>query len=298
MGDVLHLIRRVLRRALDAAFLPYFTPYFTRHSSVDKGSQILLTLKYKQFLYDKRPLPTFGDVGFRAYSQNDEDGILLYIFALIGTTNRRAVEVCAGNGIERNTANLIVNHGWTALLFDGDKDNVSRGQSFYSRCRDTFIFPPTFVHAWIEAENINTLISDHGFHGEIDLIVIDLDGMDYWVWKAIQCVSPRVVVVEYHNIWGPDKSVTVPYQRNFNRFDTHPDYCGASLPALVKLGRQKGYRLVACNRYGFNAFFMRNDIAEELFPEVSADSCLEHPMAIQGRETRLPQVINFKWIEV
>jgi hypothetical protein len=106
------------------------------------------------------------------------------------------------------------------------------------------------------------------------------------------------VVVEYQDIWGSEKSVTVPYKPEFNRFDTHPDYFGASLPAFVKLGREKGYRLVGCNRYGFNAFFVRNDIRGKFFPEVSIDQCLKHPKVKLGQKNRLPHVLKYKWEEI
>ena len=105
-------------------------------------------------------------------------------------------------------------------------------------------------------------------------------------------------MVEYLNFWSEDHSVTVPYKQKFNRFDVHPDYFGASLSAFVKLAHEKGYRLIGCNRYGFNAFFVRNGVGEDLLPEVSPDQCLQHPQAQYGRKTRLPEVINYEWIEV
>src|SRR5688572_16882233 len=61
-------------------------------------------------------LPAFGDVGFRKYSQFEEDGILLYIFSLIAPINRTCVEICAGNGRECMASNLIINHGWWGHL--------------------------------------------------------------------------------------------------------------------------------------------------------------------------------------
>ena len=79
--------------------------------AVDKGMQILLKLKYRELLSLGTDLPSFDDVQFRSFSQNGEDGILLYIFSLIGTTNNQSIEICAGNGIECNTANLVINHG-------------------------------------------------------------------------------------------------------------------------------------------------------------------------------------------
>jgi hypothetical protein len=244
-------------------------------TAIDKEVQTLLALKYKELAAARAPLHAFADVEFRCFSQNGEDGILLYLFSLLGTTNKKSVEIFAGNGIECNTANLIVNHGWTGFLVDGNEDNVARGQKFYAESRDTFIKPPKFVHAWVTADNVNDLIRSNGFAGDLDLFSLDIDGNDYWIWKAIDCINPRVVVLEYHCAWGPDRAVTVPYRPDFQLdLTTHPYYQGASLPAFVKLGRQKGYRLIGCQRYGFNAFFLRDDVGRGLFPEVEAARCL------------------------
>jgi hypothetical protein len=265
---------------------------------VDPAAQVLLSLQYRRLVQEGRPLPTFDQVGFSSYSQNEEDGILLFLFAVIGTTGKTCVELGAGDGTENNTANLIVNHGWTGLMVDGDEKNVGRGRDFYATCPTTWVYPPVFAQAWIDAEGVDRLITGHGFQGEIDLLSIDIDGNDYWVWKAIGSVQPRVVVIECHNIWPADRAVTVPYRADFDKAERHPDYSGASLLALVKLGRAKGYRLVGCNRYGFNAFFVRQGIGEALLPEVAPETCLRHPQALQGQRTRLLEVKDLPWMEV
>ena len=90
-------------------------------SPADTVSQLILLNQYRDLVHQRKPLLTFADVEFRSFSQNGEDGILLYVFGLIGMGQRRCVEICAGDGIECNTANLIVNHGFLGLLFDGDK---------------------------------------------------------------------------------------------------------------------------------------------------------------------------------
>src|SRR5438046_10236891 len=91
-------------------------------------------------------------------------------------------------------------------------------------------------------------------------------------------VPPRVVVAEVQAIWGDSRAVTVPYRSDFHAeyVDGFGIYCGASLPAFVKLARAKGYRLIGTQRYGFNAFFLRDDVGRAIFPEVSAASCLQH----------------------
>jgi hypothetical protein len=244
-------------------------------AAANKGVQLLLSLHYRQLLGPAPLRLTFDDVEYRCSSQTGEDGILLYLFSLLGTTNKRCVELCAGDGVECNTANLIINHGWRGLLLDGDEALIARGREFYAKCRDTFILPPTLASAWITAGNVNALIAQHGFTGEIDLLSLDMDGVDYWVWKALDCIRPRVVVLEFQGIWGPSTAVTVPYREDFRcDFTRHPYYyCGASLPAFAKLGREKGYRLVGIHRIGFNAFFVRDGVGENALPGLSTAEC-------------------------
>jgi len=265
--------------------------------SCTKEAQVGLYLIYKEMALRKSsPLPDFHEVGFRCHSQFEEDGILLFLFGVIGTTNKTSVEICAGDGIECMTTNLILNHGWWGHLFDGDKRNVEAGARFFKKSSDTFIYPPRFHHAWITAENINQVIRSSGIEGEIDLLSLDIDGMDYWVWRAIDCIAPRVVVCETHGIIGPDDALTVPYDPNFKL--TTPDYCGASLAAMTALASQKGYRLVGTHRYGFNAFFVRSGIAEDLLPAVSPSQCLNNPFLLEEGSRRWSRVKDMKWVRV
>lgn len=269
-------------------------------TSVNKGIQITLSLRYQELLRQKSPLPKFEDVEFRAFSQNGEDGILLYIFSLIGTTNKRLVDIGCGSCLVSNSANLIINHGWTGLLIDGNEDNIRLGREFYSKCPDTRVWQPTLLQAWVTKDNINSLLSAYSCEGEIDLLSLDIDGIDYWIWQAIECISPRVVVLEYIDIWGSHSSVTIPYQENFvGKYDELGLYYGsASLSAFVKLGKAKGYRLVGCQRYGFNAFFIRSGIGEDIYPEISPDKCFNHPKVRYGMEKRLMQTKEYEWVEV
>lgn len=262
--------------------------------------QILLRLRYQELARQGAPLPSFDEAQFRVFSQNGEDGILWLLFAVLGVTDKRCVEICAGSGVECNAANLIVNHGWEGALFDGNPTNVALGRTFYARCQETRVHPPRLIEAWITAENVNQLVRDAGMSGEVDLFSLDLDGMDYWVWQALDAIRPRVVVLEYNNLWGPDDAVTVPYSADFVAQTTvdGPNYAGASLAAFVKLARSKGYRLVGCERFGFNAFFVRAGLGEIWFPEVPVASCLVHPFALRACRERLPSVQGREWVRV
>jgi hypothetical protein len=248
-------------------------------------------------------LPRLRGVGFKAYSQTDEDGILLYLFSLIGTTNRRCVEICAGDGLECNTANLIIHHGWSGLLVDGDARLVARGQACYRRHRATYVRPPTFVCSWVTAENVNALLREHGFDGAIDLLSLDLDGIDYWIWNALEAARPRVVVVEYQDILGPERTWTVPYQADFDhrRYPTtggRPNFAGASLTAFARLAARKGYRLVGVNRCEYNAFFVQGGQGDAVLPGVSVASCFQDPSLDLSRRERFETVRHLPWVEV
>jgi len=266
-------------------------------------SQLQLQLTYRALKESGSSMPGLDQVGFKVFSQTDEDGILLFIFSIIGSPHRTSVEICAGDGIECNTANLIVYHGWHGLLVDGNRHLVKRGREFYRKNRFTNIYPPVFVHSTVTKDNVDGLIRKNGFGGEIDLLSIDIDGLDYWIWNAISSIEPRVVVVEYQDIIGPDKALTVPYSDTFNAFEYPttsgaPNFCGASLPAFVKLAKAKGYRLVGCNRLGYNAFFIRNPLGEKEIPEIDVKECFTHPRVVWGMKNRFPTVEHFPWIEV
>jgi hypothetical protein len=266
----------------------------------DQVTQLLLKLHYQQLVQQGLPLPGFRDVQFKAHSQTGEDGLLLYVFAVIGTTNKRCVEICAGAGIECNTANLIINHGWTGLLVDGDDAKLQRGREFYRECQSTSIWPPYLTNRWVTRENVNTILQEMNYSGQIDLLSLDLDGNDYWIWDAIDIIDPRVVILEYQSAWGPEKRVTQRYQENFSFLDVKvkPGFprCGASLAAFVSLGRKKGYRLVGCNHLCFNAIFIKQGTGEAHFPEIPAQDCFEHDMPnyrmaiIEGKDIPLPDM--------
>jgi hypothetical protein len=262
-------------------------------------SQLLLINQYRQ-LANTEKLPNFQDTGFHIYSQTDEDGFLIYIFSLLGTTNKKVIEIGSGDCIECNSANLIINHGWQGLLFDSKENSINTGKKIYSFLKTTRNNPPKLISTWITSDNINQLITSNNFEGEIDLLSIDIDGNDYWIWKAIQCVNPRVIILEYNTYWMADESVTVPYNPQFKaQIINGAYYCGASLAAFVSLGKELGYRLVGSNTRQFNAFFVRNDLGIDILPEVTAESCLSSKKNSQSlNQYNFPAIKELSWEKV
>lgn len=198
---------------------------------------------------------------YKVHSQNGEDGLMLYIFSQIGVTNRKFIEFGIGDGTECIAANLLLNFGWSGLMIEGSTDYVNFASNYYNS-NPKMQGELKILNKFITKENINSLFKEGGVEGEIDMLSIDIDGNDYWVWKAVEAVSPRVVIIEYNATFGKDKPITVKYDPAFIRHDKHASgyYHGISLKAAEKLGKEKGYSLVGCDSEGVNAFFVRNDI--------------------------------------
>ena len=174
--------------------------------------------------------------GYKVYSQNDEDGIIQEIFSRIGTTDKRFIEFGVQNGLESNCHYLLFK-GWTG---------------------------------------INELFTSENFTGDIDLLSIDIDGNDYYVWKAINVIRPRVIVIEYNGKFPPDLDWKQAY--NSKHIWDGSDWHGASLKAYELLGRELGYQLVGTNLTGSNAFFVRQDLAGDKFITPATAENLYNPL--------------------
>lgn len=200
----------------------------------------------------------------RVFSQNGEDGIIAWILSIIGAETRTFVEFGIGDGSECNTANLALTFGWRGLLMEADPELCARARRFYAGRATSRSRTPTIVAAEVGPDTIDDLLAANAMSGEIDVLSVDIDGNDYWVWKSLTATVPRLVVIEYNATFGPERSVTVPYKHGFDRYREHMSgfYHGASLAALTKLARSKGYALVGCDSRGSNAFYVRTNLVE------------------------------------
>lgn len=198
------------------------------------------------------------DNEFQVYSQFGEDGIIQFLLRHLPIQNKIFVEFGVENYLEANTRFLLVNDNWRGLVMDGNKKNID----YIHKDPISWRHDLTAVHAFITRENINRLLSENGFIGDIGLLSIDVDGNDYWIWEGLTVVNPAIVIIEYNHRFGQDKAMTVPYDANFQRTNAHYSniYYGASLKALYLLADQKGYAFVGCNQAGNNAFFVKKDV--------------------------------------
>jgi hypothetical protein len=268
-----------------------------RDRGADQVAQLLLTERWAGLLRSGDPLPALTEVEATFFSQNGEDGVLLYLFALLGHGNRTSAEICAGDCIECCTANLVVNHGWYGLMADGNADNIRRGQEFYAHSRHQWFDPPAVEHAWITAESAPDLLVAAGVADSLDLLVVDLDGMDFWIWKALADFRPRVVVIEVNPALG-DASLTLAYRADFAGPEV--PVAGTSLAAAVSLGKELGYTFAGTERFGINAFFVRDDVVPAGLASPTVAAVLDQP-SVRRSAARLevllaPHRASLTWV--
>ena len=247
------------------------------------------------------PYTRIQEAGFRCYSQFEEDGIILYLLTMIGADDLTVAEMCCGNGKECMPTNLILNHGYKGFLFDGSEENINTATKFFNLKKDCLLIKPELTHSWITIDNVNELLVHSGCPRDVDLFSLDIDGNDYWIWEAIDAISPKVCCFETNDIIPSDNSLTIPYDPNFDCWSQPPelhDFRSVSLAAMVKLSKRKGYRLIGSHRHGFNVFFMRDDIGNDMFPEISVADVHNNPWTRYGQAERWKTVKDLGWIEV
>jgi hypothetical protein len=194
----------------------------------------------------------------KVFSQWGEDGIIQYLIDKVPITNKTFVEFGIGSYGECNTRFLLKNNNWSGLVIDGSSQNIQR----LKRDRLYWQYNIKSECSFITRDNINQLISQNGVTGDIGILSVDIDGNDYWIWDAIDCISPRIVICEYNSLFGNSKNVSTIYADEFVIDKAHFSglYWGASIGAFDYLARKKGYSLVASNTAGNNIFFVRNDV--------------------------------------
>lgn len=197
----------------------------------------------------------------KIYSQHGEDGIILEIFKRIGTTNRKFFEFGAGDDYENNTI-ILLTQGWTGIWVDGSAKHTGRLYSNFKSAVDKKLL--NIKAEILTSNNINQFIKDNNVDSELDFLSIDIDGNDYYVWKAMN-IKPRVVCIEFNASFPPssyflDKELA-------DGIRGHVMWFGANIVAMNDLAKEKGYTLVCVDSSGTNLFFVRNDLIKGKFED-------------------------------
>lgn len=197
------------------------------------------------------------DKEFKVYSQWGDDGIIQYLIEKLNIQNKFFIEFGVSDFYESNSHFLMVNNNWSGFVIDGSEKNINRLKKTDIYWR----YNLNAICSFITKSNINKLISENVDH-KIGMLHIDLDGNDYWILQQINLdqIEPDIVILEYNYIFGIERSITIPYSDDFNRFKNHHSglFFGASLKALIDSMEDKNYYFIGTNSARNNAYFLKN----------------------------------------
>jgi hypothetical protein len=248
--ELKHINKRLTELESQVAMENKWRGHFT-----GKVNALLRHAYLEDFLAEDYPAAATAN-RFKLYSQNEEDGIVLGLLRTVGITNRTFVEIGSG-GSGGNSGMLCNEFGWRGVMVDYSKTNIDRASKKFGsnpKC--------SFEHLEVTPENVDSLIQRNGLTGEVDFFSLDIDSFDYWVLKAMTACSPRVMCLEYNSNYGATESLTIAPDTDMAK--APKGFHGVSLKAWEKLCAERGYRLVACDPTGTNAFFLRNDLRPDI----------------------------------
>lgn len=242
-------------------------------------ARILLRARYPDLFADGA-----GDE-FQVFSQNGEDGILLAILSKLASPTKRFVEIGVEEGLECNSAVLGFVLGWDGVMVEADPLRAATARKLAERMLAGRTNRVDVCHTLVTCDNVNDIVGD----SPLGVLSIDVDGMDYWLWKAVEATAAEVVIIEYNASMGPERPGMVPYDKSFSAMKAHASgyYHGASLAALERLGRSKGYSLVAVDSAGVNAFFVHDAVRPQpLCRREAAEIFRPHRMRLRNHSER------------
>lgn len=221
------------------------------------------------------------EIEFKVFSQWGEDGIIEWLVSRLPGIPQRFIEFGVQDFREANCRFLLQHRNWRGLIMDGDAAAMAAVRAHPKHWR----YDLRAVAAFITRDNIDAIIRDNRFAGEVGILSVDIDGNDYWVLDAIRSVDPWIVICEYNAVLGDTLPISIPYDEAFVRENAHHSclYWGTSVAAIAHWAERRGYVLLGSNRAGNNAFLVRADIAARCFADAPTDRA---PFPSRYRESR------------
>lgn len=246
------MIKKIVRKFLNKFFLRSIDDI-----KVQKGK--IFELKIQK---DLKNFKNLNEVYFKVFSQDTEDGIIQYLLKSLKISNVKFVEIGTQDYSESNTRYIFETMRCDGLIIDPYLNLEKRIHSFCKVWQNNLKIHNDYVNS----ENINKILKKYSFDKGIDIFSLDIDGIDYWILNDIKPKISKIFIVEYNPYFGPQKEITAPNIKKFDRFKYHTSgFCwGASLKAIINLMKRKGYYFIGTNRLNCNAFFIRNELINKI----------------------------------
>lgn len=195
------------------------------------------------------------------YSQNGEDGVTELLIDFLDIKEGSFCEFGAWDGkYLSNTFNLLQNRNWKGVYIEGDEskyqDLLGLKNEFGNRVQT--------INAYVDHKDQNTLdnlLKDTFLEKNFDLLSIDIDGMDYHIWKAFTQYKPKLVIIEVNSNLRPGDFT-------ISEIDTPNSWIGTGFSAVCELGIEKGYYPII--HFG-NVFLGDRDFLESKNYQMNSD---------------------------
>ena len=207
-------------------------------------------------------IKNLSQVEYKVFSQNGEDGIIDYLLYCLNIQSPKFLEIGVGDYRESNTRYIFMKSPNKGMIVD----NVENLKQKVSKHVLLWKGDLTIVEKTITSKNILNILTINNFEKNLDLFSLDIDGIDYWIIKALPDDLSKIIVAEYNATFGARLEVTVPNINNFNRTKYHfSNLCyGMSLKALINLMKRKNYIFIGVNKACNNAFFINKKEVNQL----------------------------------
>jgi hypothetical protein len=251
----------------------------TRQTKIQQEiyKEILKTYRTK----NKKKFPI--DFEQQIFSQNGEDGIIQEICKRLEITNGFFVELGTGDGSENNTR-LLLESNWSGIWIDGDSNSCKIAEENLVKFTSDGRLKVYNEH--IDAENINPIIRQKNISKQIELLSIDLDLSTHHIWESINCLKPRILIIEYNGFFPRHMKWNAEYEPE--KYWDGSINMGASLEHIVTISKTKGYELIGCDITGTNAFFVNSNEDLKHFKDSGLSSSYEsaRPFLVNDPEHR------------
>lgn len=246
--------------------------------SIILGLLLKLSLPWwgkKKVMWNKYKRNIGNKTNFKYYGQYYEDYIIDNIFKKIGYDNRIVVDIGANTMIGSNSLYFIKHENFKGYLFDM-----------------IFIEPisnATIYKKKVTPENINKLLNENNIFNDFDLLSIDIDSLDFWIWEKLN-YSPKIVIIEFNIGLLNVIPLTVKYQ-NYKK--KHNSYFGANLYAFFLLGKQKGYELHYIIRQ--NCIFVKKEYSHLLDKPINKEVIKNYLPVSKKFKYKSSRLMNMEW---
>lgn len=222
---------------------------------------------------NKTNVQDLSELEFKVYSQWGDDGIISWLTDKISSENPFFVEFGVQTYRESNTRFLVTHKNWAGLIIDGNKDYIDgiKEESIFWK------HDLNAKHLFITKDNIDNFLKQNCPRTDIELLSIDIDGNDYWIFESLKEMRPKLIICEFNSLFGNEADISIPYSESFVRSNAHYSnlYFGTSIQALIRLSTTKDYVFIGTNSHGNNAYFLDNQSQHELIAEIKKPKIFE-----------------------